>query len=331
MSIISFYASLVFGFGFGLIVFYRIGRVGLVQFFYWLSGSPPLNIDSNADKELLLDAIGIPSSTTGLLASIFGLGNVNSFITLYSYFLKNIGHRLFYFSTLFGKIFSRLWIILGVPSIILAIIVSRTEDDYFPKWLNDIGITTQMQFFMIILLLYFFAYFIGRLLGSPQRKFNKARIEYERIVASAGYWFDYHNSEKHFYKFKSSLEKINASYSEILSSLNLNHLEMNTQQLMILHYQRALLLATLNDYQGALKALKLSQRLKESLGNSDVWDYNEQLVFESQLLFLQGELVFLVGDKWESRNLFRKSLEIDKSLNDREGISKNMERLEELN
>ena len=38
LSFLTFYGSLIFGFCFGMVVFYRIGRVGWTQFAYWLGG-----------------------------------------------------------------------------------------------------------------------------------------------------------------------------------------------------------------------------------------------------------------------------------------------------
>lgn len=57
LSFLAFYGSLVFGFGFGMVAFYRIGRLGWTQFASWLGG---------------LGATGSVGGFLGYFSTIFG-------------------------------------------------------------------------------------------------------------------------------------------------------------------------------------------------------------------------------------------------------------------
>ena len=328
IAAISFYLSLVFGFGFGLIGFFQIGRVGAIQFFHWLSGVPP-SIASGADNaKLALGSAGIPTSFTDILASMSGLSGLKSFTDIYSYFSRNLRETVSYFSSIFGRALSKLWIFIGIPAFILSVVTSRTGHEYWPTWLNEVGIQSQLQFIIAIVSSYIAAYVIGRLIGSPQRDFNKARILYEGVVAREGYWFDHRNAPKHYAQYESSLSHARDMYDRLASSLKRANDEMSRQRFMILHYQRALLLSTLGDYKEAELAIEQSRKYKLMLNDSRIWEPQEESVFESQLLFLEGELVYVRGNKEKARKKFYASMKIDSSLQDQEGVTKNEERLQ---
>lgn len=328
LAAISFYLSLVFGFGFGLIGFFQIGRVGAIQFFHWLSGFPPSNASGADNAKLALGSAGIPTSLTDILASMSGLSGLKSFGNIYSYFSRNLREILSYFSSIFGRALSKLWIYIGIPAFILSVVTSRTGHEYWPKWLNEVGIQSQLQFIIAIVSSYFAAYLIGRLIGSPQRDFNKARILYESVVAREGYWFDHRNSPKHYAQYEAALSRARDMYDRLASVLKNANDEMSRQRFMILHYQRALLLSTLGDYKEAEIAIEQSRKYKLILNDARVWEPQEKSVFESQLLFLEGELAYVRGYREKAINKFHGSMEIDSSLQDQEGVIKNEERLQ---
>jgi hypothetical protein len=96
---------------------------------------------------------------------------------------------------------------------------------------------------------------------------------------------------------------------------------------MVTQYQRSLLLATIGCYGQALQALAAAQTLKRSLAGSDLWDRDEEQVTESQMLFLEGELILTQGDRDRARTLFQRSRSIDMELGDDAGVELNDRRL----
>jgi len=329
LSTISFYLSLVFGFGFGIIGFLHIGRIGAVQFIHWLSGIPQPESSNKEDVKLLLSSAGIPTSLDDILASMSGLGGLKLFFDIFSYFSRNLRKTVYYFASIFGRFFSKIWVLIGIPAFIFDIVVSRTGHEYWPIWINEIGIQNKFQFFIAIVSSYGAAYIIGRMIGSPQRSFNKARIIYERVVADKGYWFDNRNAPQHYIYHKNYLEKAKHIYDRLFSSLEKQaNNDLRFQRIMTLYYQRALLLSTLGEYNKAEHALIQARKYKSKLAGSRIWEPNEELVFESQLLFLEGELAYIQGYNENAREKFNKSREIDISLHDKDGIARNDERLQ---
>ena len=333
LAIISFYASLVFGLGFGIIAILQIGRVGKTQFVSWLIKMPRSKASSKDNLELLLSSVGVPTSITDVAASVANLGGLKSFFDFFSYFRQNLGSTFSYYASIFGRTLAKLWFFLGIPAFILSIVLRLEGHEYWPKWLNTVGIKTTPQFAITIFSIYIVAYISGRIIGSPQRAFNKARLLYEDVVAREGYWFDNISSRKSFSDRKKSIKllgKANTIYEKILQKIR-NNSGLNSlsgQQLMVLHYQRALLYCTLHQFDDAQKEIRDSIRLKEILKSVSFWDNNENAIFDSQLLFLEGEITLMKGRKNDAKEKFKKSLMIDESLSDVEGVSKNKERLE---
>jgi len=102
---------------------------------------------------------------------------------------------------------------------------------------------------------------------------------------------------------------------------------MAEQNQMILHYQRALLYCTLGQYTGAKEAINRARQAKRALPPSFQWEPHEDEALESQLLFLDGEIALVEGRRDRARECFTRSQQIDRSVGDRDGVSKNQERL----
>ncbi|MBD3338346.1 MAG: hypothetical protein GF353_04525 [Candidatus Lokiarchaeota archaeon] len=261
------------------------------------------------------------------MASMSGLGGLKSFLDIFSYFSKNLRETVSYFASIFGRILAKSWVLIGIPAFILSIVTSKAGYEYWPNWFNKIGIQSQFHFVVALASSYGVAYVIGRMIGSPQRAFNKARMLYESVVAEKGYWFDNRNMAQHYIQEKELLEKAKQIYDRLSSGLEKANNDMSFQRMMTLHYQQALLLSTLMDYIKAEQALKQCRKYKSMLVGSKIWESQEELVFESQLLFLDGELAYVQGNKEKARDNFNKSKKIDIELHDEDGIVKNEERL----
>lgn len=286
LSILAFYGSLVFGFGFGMVAFYRIGRFGWTQFAYWLGG------------------LGAAGSVGGLLG---------------------------YSSTIFGPLLSKLWLALGLPAFVLDVVLARSGNQHSPLWLHDIGLEGTTERLGAVLAGCVITYALGRVVGSRQRDFNRARFLYEGAVARKGYWFDHRAAASHYEDpgVRDALRTSDRLYDRILEDLTGGrgpHF-MAAQNQMILHYQRALLFCTLRRYGHAKAAINQARQVKESLPASQ-WEPHENDTFESQLLFLEGEVALVEGRNSDARGFFTRSQAIDRSLNDQAGVSKNQERLD---
>ena len=104
--------------------------------------------------------------------------------------------------------------------------------------------------------------------------------------------------------------------------------DMAEQNQMILHYQLALLYCTLGRHKYAKEAINRARQVKRDLPSSFQWEPHEEDTFESQLLFLEGEIAVIEGRVGDARRCFTESQRIDRSLGDRDGVSKNQERLD---
>jgi hypothetical protein len=134
---------------------------------------------------------------------------------------------------------------------------------------------------------------------------------------------------QYYIHHKNHLDKAKHIYDRLFSSLEKQtNDDLSFQRIMTLHYQRALLLATLGEYIKAEHTLIQARKYKSKLAGSRIWEPNEELIFESQLLFLEGELAYIKGDNENAREKFNKSRDIDISLHDKDGIAKNEERLQ---
>ena len=109
--------------------------------------------------------------------------------------MESGGGLIVYWSSIFGRILSKLWLLLGLPMFALDVLLTLSGHGYTPQWLND----TDYEGVGVILAAYLAAYMLGRAFGSRHRDFNRARLLYESVVASKGYWFDHRASSSHYY------------------------------------------------------------------------------------------------------------------------------------
>jgi tetratricopeptide (TPR) repeat protein len=220
---------------------------------------------------------------------------------------------------------------IGLPLFALDLILSRAGYRYSPQWLLGTGLTTLAQQSAAILGAYVIAYVAGRSVGSPQRLFNRARLEYESVIARTGYWFDHRSSLSSYITpdVKVALERVDALYNRILQDITQQRGRepMSNHNLIVLHYQRALLYCTLGRYADARSALDQAKQVRRSLQSSSRPQNRQEQTFESQLLFLEGEIAVVEGRSDDARTLFQQSQQIDRSLGDTQGIRKNQERL----
>ena len=236
-----------------------------------------------------------------------------------------------YLSTAFGPLLSKVWLFLGLPAFALDVLLRLSGDGYSPKWVLDIGLGGTSQRVGGVLAAYVAAYLLGRAFGSRQRDFNNARLLYERVVATKGYWFDHRANSSHYADagVRAALQTSEGLYDRILEALTQEKGPkfMAEQNQMILHYQRALLHCTLGQYTGAKEAINRARQAKRALPPSFQWEPHEDEALESQLLFLDGEIALVEGQRDRARECFTRSQQIDRSVGDRDGVSKNQERL----
>ena len=131
---------------------------------------------------------GCLSNRTGWLDTVLvlgwaGLGSARSMLELFAYW-----------STILGPTVGKLWFFIGVPSFVLDMILTLLGYQYYPSWLNQIGLVSTGRRVAVILSGYVFACILGRLNKSRQSEFNRARLLYERVVARKGYWFNHRNT-----------------------------------------------------------------------------------------------------------------------------------------
>lgn len=327
IAVISFYLSLVFGFGFGVTALFQIGRIGITQFAHWVSGIPPSSASNLDNLKFTIGSTGIPTSLSDILASMIGLGGLKSFIDTYSYIVNNLKETVSYIASIFGRVQSKIWVLIGIPAFVIDLVLNRAGYEHWPTWFINVGIQNKSQFIIVIAFSYVAAYVFGRIIGSPQSSFNKARTLYESVIAREGYWFDNRNVPNHYANHKHSLIKAEQIFDKLLQGHESANSDIDYQRLMTLYYQQALLLSTLMEFDKAGVAIEQCRKYKKMLSGPGIWEPQEESVFESQLLFLEGELAYIRGDKEKAEYKFNKSRKIDVSLHDRDGIAKNKERL----
>jgi hypothetical protein len=288
LSVLASWGSFISGFGFCMALYYRCGRVGWRQVAYWLG-------EARAER-----------STGGVFA---------------------------YLSTIFGPLLSKLWLFLGLPAVVLDVLLTLSGHGYSTtQWFHDVGLGGTTQGVGVILAACVAAYLLGRMFGSRQRDFNNARLLYDRVVATKGYWFDHRANSSHYAeaRVRAALQTSERLYGRILEDLTRGQGPqfMAKQNQMILHYQRALLYCTLGQHTSAKEAINRARQVKRALPPSFQWEPQEEEAFESQILFLEGEIAFVEGRRDHARECFTGSQRIDMSLGDRDGVSKDQDRLD---
>ena len=320
LAIFTFYGMAVLLIVGGLLVFFRIGRVGLMQVSHWLRRMPaPPQLSS---KEIV-GAAGIPTSLPDLLLSATPIGHVKTLGSGLSSLSRD--PNLKFVRVVIGGLPGALWYMMVFLFFALSEVLHLEGIHYYwPQWLAGLGVTS----YFYIIGGYFVAYFIGRTIGSEQRSFNRARFAFELVVARRGYWFENRNDADHYHEYVKSLQGALRELDRILNRIgDTPASELDRYQAMTVQYYRSLVLATLSRYDDALKALEEARRLTELLQGSQLWDVDEEQVTESQILFLKGELLATHGDREGARALFEQSRSIDLKLEDGPGVKLNEERL----
>jgi tetratricopeptide (TPR) repeat protein len=325
LAILTFYGMAVLVIAGGLLALFQIGRVGLMQVSHWLRRMPAPPQVSSDDYKKMADVAGIPTSPSDLLLSATPIGHVKTLGSGLA--LLSRDPNLNFFGVVIGGLIGRLWYMMALLLLALGGVLRLEGIHYYwPQWLAGLGVT----FYFYIIGGYFVAYLIGRTIGSEQRSFNGARFAFELAVARRGYWFDNRNDVNHYHEYVKSLQGalkvLDCSLNKIGNAPTSEH---DRWQAMTIQYYRSLVLATLSRYDDALKALEAARRLTELLKGSPLWDadVDEEHVTESQLLFLEGELLATHADQEGARALFEQSRSIDLKLEDHPGVKLNEERL----
>lgn len=331
LAMITFYLAVLFGYGLILLFFFATGRLGIVQIMYWLRAAPLPDGRGQKDQiDALFSTMGIPTSAYGAVISLTPLAWVNEFITILKPFYSVFGRLYAYVSLqLCGRYLGTAYLLVGIPAIILKFVLDKAGHDYLPEFLRLIGVPTESQAIVMSIGGLALAYLAGRLISSPQRRFNQSRKRYEVIVIKDGYWFD-HRSDSHYYAdHRQELEHTLLVYDSFIAEFRTTKRrdDITIQRLMVLYYQRALALCTVGRYVDAGQAIQRTKQCKDLLQNSVFWEPGELSTFESQCLFLEGEICFVLGQQRQAKTLFQKSLEIDKSNHDYFGMRINKERL----
>ena len=277
---------------------------------------------------MICSILGIPTSSDDLVAVVAGASPIKSAYDLAKHIYGNFGGPLAYLGTMLGRTLGRLWLLVGIPVFVLDVILAA---DYLPPWIVAIGLT-EWSLSGLLLLGYVLSYVIGALVPAPQKRFNQARLIYERQVIHHGYWFDCFR-ERSFDYNRRKLERARSIFREIEKALAVT--PVNTallqQRQMVLAYQSALLLASQQSYGEALKAVRRAHAWREKLKDSSIWKPGEYDTTRSQMLFLEGELLYVEGDTDSARERFKEALTIDTRVNDRQGIEVIKRRLSVLN
>ncbi len=333
LAILTFYGSLVVGFGGGLVFFFRVGRFGKVQILTWWRSTPPPRRLSAEDYKKIGDVVGIPTSLSDFLLSLTPIGWMKTFGSGLSLLSRSPDLAFAAAIIGLGGLFGRLWYMAALLLLSLNVVVRQEGIEYWPQWMTAIRVTP-LTGILYVIAGYLAAYISGRLIGSPRRRFDTARASYDRVVSQKGYWFDNRGEAAHYQDSVVVLRHALRTFDRVLSDLGGEpapldepHRELARQQAMVTQYQRSLLLATIGRYGQALQALAAAQTLKRSLAGSDLWDRDEEQVTESQMLFLEGELILTQGDRDRARTLFQRSRSIDMELGDDAGVELNDRRL----
>jgi len=220
--------------------------------------------------------------------------------------------------------FSFLQTVLGF----LGIIVSEPDTIVWTKyWLNPpflpacLGLVTG----------YYGGRYISRKQHDPVRMLNKARLLYEHCIINYGYWFPNGWPEN----AKNDIDKIEVLYyntNRLMIEQEKNDISKPggmwhedeikwAQRWMVYFYQIALFLSSANRYEESTSNLEQAQNYLKLYSTYNEATENELNTTRSQIFFLMGENKLKGGDKEIAKQLFNKSLAIDKPLNDLDGIS----------
>ena len=328
VAILSFYGFLSFWCVSGLIFLYRIGRLGPAQTRRLEEKLPPRPRLSRDDAEELVGLAGIPTSLADIFVSATPVGTVKTYGSLVQLIARD--PKLAFAAVIVGRRFGLILYISAICLLALQCLLLLKGVAYRPLWIAQPGGATVIAV-AGLLAACFIAYITGKRVGSPISSFNAARLSCDRIVSSHGYWFDNRHDPDHYKDDHNFLLGALRDYERLLNALDeAPESEFSRYNTMVVHYQRALLLATLARYDDALAALSNARQLKESLSGSTMWDPNEEPEFESRICFLEGELLLVGGDRERARALFLQSRQIGQELGDSAGVEETDARLTQI-
>ena len=203
--------------------------------------------------------------------------------------------KLAFAAVIVGRRFGLILYISAICLLALQCLLLLKGVAYRPLWIAQPGGATVIAV-AGLLAACFIAYITGKRVGSPISSFNAARLSCDRIVSSHGYWFDNRHDPDHYKDDHNFLLGALRDYERLLNALDeAPESEFSRYNTMVVHYQRALLLATLARYDDALAALSNARQLKESLSGSTMWDPNEEPEFESRICSWKGNSCWLAG------------------------------------
>lgn len=330
LSAMLFYATIIFSYSFGIIVTFNLGRYGMSQLLLWLLAIPQPDYGASDTTSVLGEVFDFPTSLEDVLASFLPLGWVKTIGTFISEVRNVYGRTLAHISGVFGRRLGRLWFMVGIPVFVAYAVLAAKGYHYLPAWFQPSLIpTTTIN--LVVFAVYASAYALGRIVSSPQRAFNRARLGYESIVRRNGYWFDNLNEQGVAYgsRAKKQLRKSLETFETLKEALEGKDQrdELAEQQLCVLNYQMALAYCTLFEIDAAQKALARATVHLAALKEEELWGVEWLLDERGKHLFLEAEMLFVGGNFVRSATLFERSLEISRDLDDQYGEQKCVERL----
>ncbi len=344
----TFYGLLIFGAGGGSIFWFRIGQMGGEEFRRVLLVAFK-KLPEVTDKEALqhtVSAFGLPTSVADLLFSLTPAGLLWTLMSHGKSLVRNPG--LAFSAAIIGGLIGRLWYSVSLPLLGLNFALSIRGVSYEPHWAHayHIGAADFMAASLILLMV---SYGLGakrassnRTYDDPQRTYDAARIRYDRM--NERYWFEHRREAPPGMKQQRKLSEILAAFDGLLEKLGQpseNHGQtpdseptwqqemLARQRVMMVHYQRARVLAALRRYDDALNAVRESARMRvEREKQIDMLDLdrdardaeiNDLLHTQSLQVFLEGALLAAQGNCEDARELFQQSLMIDEMIKDSDG------------
>ncbi len=325
VAIVTFYGLLICGLGGGMVFFHQVGRIGVTQALHVMI--PMLGVQfSDDDRKRLADIAGPPTSFSDFLLSPTPVGWVKTFGSAIVLLSRYPG--IIFSQAIIGGLMGRIWYAVSLPLLALDIALGPALR-YWPQWLTASHVTPS-NFVLYVIGGYLGAYVLGTQIGSRVHTFNDVRKSFEAIRNSLGDWFDHREDTDHYKHVAKSLQEILNTFDKLLS----NELDQNSdsdearQHAMIIQYERSLVLATLSHYGPALDALKEAQRLRTQLKGYLSYDRDQEL--ESDMLFLEGELLITQRQQERARELFKHSKAIDMARGDATRIELSNKRLAQI-
>ena len=240
-------------------------------------------------------------------------------------------------STVPGQMFfriSKLFISMGIIFVFLPVspwpvdklifkILKYYDSPSYPTWFNIFG----FREYLIVFTGFLAGFIRGRQIKSATYPFNKGRKMYENAVKKFGYWFPEGWKDLESLRVKSTVDQIANLYNQTAEMMqkereapgHKHKIDWDERE-YVFHYQRALFEASRKNFKDALCAYKKAYYFFEKSRNLEHLLLDTVKERESQLLFLEGELYFVMGDKVRAKNLWKRCVEIDSQRKDRAGL-----------